>query len=194
MIASKNIDHTLYLGSIYYYLHFQYNGWFFFGSMALLVNMIPATLSSFKKHFYILVCTAIFTFFLSILWSKLPDWLYVLTVVATLLQMIAWISLATRLLKSFRQVSGNERPKWVTIFFTGAILAITIKFILQTISVIPSLSQLVFGFRPIVIAYLHLVLLGVYSLFLIGWLGEQRLISLGRPGKFAALFSCPLYC
>jgi hypothetical protein len=33
-------------------------------------------------------------------------------------------------------------------------------------STIPALSQLAFGFRPIVIAYLHLVLLAIISLFL----------------------------
>jgi hypothetical protein len=58
---------------------------------------------------------------------------------------------------------------WIKWLFYTATIALTIKFILQTISVIPSLSQLVFGFRPIIIAYLHLVLLGVYSLFLIGY-------------------------
>jgi hypothetical protein len=41
---------------------------------------------------------------------------------------------------------------------------------LQLGSTIPSLSQFAFGFRPIVIGYLHLVLLGVFTLFLLGFI------------------------
>src|SRR5690606_4511818 len=77
------------------------------------------------------------------------------------------------------------RPKWIRWFFYAAGLALTLKFILQAISVVPSLSQLVFGFRPIVIAYLHLVLLGVYSLFLLGFMFAQQIMRPSKAGKIA---------
>ncbi len=186
MLATKNIDHNLYLGSIYYYLHFQYNGWFFFGSMALVITALPQYGHSFKKQFRIFAYTVVPTFFLSLLWIKIPSWLYVLTVLATLLQLFAWLSLVLQLWKIFRQNTERVQPQWINIFFVGAALALTIKFILQAISVIPSLSQLVFGFRPIVIAYLHLILLGVYSLFLIGWMITKKLIRLTPALKTAA--------
>ena len=51
------------------------------------------------------------------------------------------------------------------LLFVG--FALSAKFLLQLGSTIPALSQLGFGFRPIVIAYLHLVLLAVISLFLL---------------------------
>ena len=46
MMANKIMVQTLYLASIYFFLHFQYNGWFFFAGMGLLVSkfeIIPAT-------------------------------------------------------------------------------------------------------------------------------------------------------
>ena len=49
-------------------------------------------------------------------------------------------------------------------------MALTVKLFLQFGSTIPSLSDLAFGFRPIVIGYLHLVLLGVITLFLLGYM------------------------
>lgn len=186
MLASKNIDHNLYLGSIYYYLHFQYNGWFFFGSMALVLATLPQYAPTFKKSFRIFAYAAIPTFFLSILWVKIPGWLYVLTVLATLAQLFAWILLATQFYKLFKQHKQKEPQRWFHTFFIAAALALTIKFVLQTVSVIPSLSHLVFGFRPIVIAYLHLILLGVYSLFMIGWMAMQQLIKITRLFKIAA--------
>ncbi len=67
MMATKNINHHSYLASVYYFLHFQYSGWFFFGSMALLVHNLPESVGSLKKYFYIFVITVIPTFFLSVL-------------------------------------------------------------------------------------------------------------------------------
>lgn len=49
-------------------------------------------------------------------------------------------------------------------------VAFSIKLLLQLGSTIPSLSTLAFGFHPIVIGYLHLVLLGVITLFLLGYM------------------------
>jgi hypothetical protein len=60
-------------------------------------------------------------------------------------------------------------------------IALTIKLCLQAASVIPSLSRLAFGFRPIVIGYLHLVLLGVISLFIITYILSLKLIRVNRP-------------
>ncbi len=175
MIASKNLHHELYLGSVYYYLHFQYNGWFFFGSVAIALHLFPE-LQFFKKYFLPFALTVIPTFFLSTLWTKMPVWLYVITVIATVIQLIAWMGIVQKLYRMARQKSIT----WVAVFFYAVVIALTIKFVLQTVSVIPSLSQLVFGFRPIVIAYLHLVLLGIYSLFIIAYLLKKGYI---RPAS-----------
>ncbi len=185
MLASKSIQHHYYLGSVYYYLHFQYSGWFFFGSMALAAARLPSVFLPLKKYFLLLLVSVFPTFFLSILWAALPMWLYVLTVAASLLQLAAWAGMLRQLWLSLK-MSRPEYPRWVNFFFYAAALALTLKFTLQAISVIPSLSQLVFGIRPIVIAYLHLVLLGVYSLFLIGYLFAGGFIKATRRAAIAA--------
>jgi len=48
------------------------------------------------------------------------------------------------------------------------------------VSVIPSLSKLAFGFRPIVIGYLHLVLLGIITLFITGYILAAKYIPLNK--------------
>ena len=55
-------------------------------------------------------------------------------------------------------------------------MALIIKFILQAGSLFPEISKLAFGFRSIVIAYLHLVLLGITTLFLLGYMLMQGYI------------------
>jgi hypothetical protein len=180
MMATKNINHNYYLGSVYYYLHFQYSGWFFFGSMAVVANYLPSI--SLDKYFRVFALTVFPTFFLSVLWLKLPSWLYIITVLATFLQFFTWLLLALKLWKHFK----SKAKTWISYFFYISAIALTLKFTLQAVSVIPSLSQLVFGFRPIVIAYLHLVLLGVYTLFLIGFLFEQKVIQPSKSAKLMA--------
>lgn len=170
MIFSHTTTHKTYLGSVYYYLHFQYSGWFFFASMAMIVERIQNKTSILNKYFLVFAITVIPTFFLSILWANLPMWLYAITVAATFVQLIAWYHLLYKYFKDVNHYLKENFPSWVRLLCYSAILAISIKFLLQAISVIPSLSQLVFGIRPIVIAYLHLVLLGVYTLFFLAYL------------------------
>ncbi len=186
MMATHSVNTSLYLGSVYYYLHFQYNGWFFFGAMALVTTCLPAGFPSLKKYFNVFALTVIPTFGLSVLWAKLPVWLYIIVVASTFAQLAAWVVLAMHLLRYFRQHGKVFIPAWIRLFFYAAALAFTLKFTLQAVSVIPSLSQLVFGFRPVVIAYLHLVLLGVYSLFIIGYLFSKGWLKPVKMTKAAA--------
>jgi hypothetical protein len=59
-------------------------------------------------------------------------------------------------------------------------VALTIKLLLQVGSTHPALSQLAFGFRPIVIGYLHLVLLGVITIFILGYSISKNLLQVGN--------------
>lgn len=165
-IVSK-VHPYLTLTGLYYYLHFQYNGWFFFGMMALVVTMLP-DLPSLTKFLNLFTVIIIPTFLLSILWAGLPTWLYIVALVAIVVEYSAWIFFLVKVGPHMK--ISHIQPKWVRVFFYCAIIALTLKFTLQTISVVPSLSQLVFGYRSIVIGYLHLVLLAGYTLFILGFL------------------------
>lgn len=107
MMVSKNFDQNWYLASIYYYLHFQYNGWFFFACMGLLIASLAVygiNEREIKGSFYLFFFACLPAFLLSILWLKLPIWLYTLTVAAACLQLYAWYRFARtnwQLLKSY---------------------------------------------------------------------------------------------
>ena len=107
MMATKNIHQNEYLASIYYYLHFQYNGWFFFACMGLLLDYL----------------------------------------------------------------------KYLILFISFALSA---KFLLQLGSTVPAISKLAFGFRPIIIAYLHLILLAIISLFLLFYIYVNDFIAVNK--------------
>lgn len=182
MMINRINHQDWYLASEYFYLHFQYNGWFFFACMGLaadkqeLFGAAPHKLSLVYRLF---VWSAIPAYLLSTLWMNLPLWLYLVTITAVILQLTGWFAMFQIIRK---QVLPKRQRiiKPARIILTLSFLALTIKFLLQSGSVIPSLSTLAFGFRPIVIGYLHLVLLGFTTLFLLGSMLEDQLIPENR--------------
>ena len=189
MMASKNVLQDLYLASIYYFLHFQYNGWFFFGCIGLFFGFLNLKKSDhpfYEKSFYLFAVACIPAYFLSILWLKIPLWVYVVTVLSALIQVFVWFKLFLILVQKHKGYLKNLPPLLLYILLFSC-LAISVKFILQLGSTIPSLSQLAFGFRPIVIAYLHLVLLAVFSLFLLFYIYANQLLLINKNLKIGLI-------
>ena len=62
-------------------------------------------------------------------------------------------------------------------------MALSIKLLLQTASVIPAISRMAFGFRPIVIGYLHLILLGIITIFILAYSFTFRQIQVNAGTK-----------
>ncbi len=168
LMATKSSFQNLYVAAIYFFLHFQYNGWFLFACMGLFVYRlriyeIPEKIM--KLAYYLFVYACVPAYFLSALWIPMPSWIYILVALAGLAQLAGWIII----LKTTKQYQDRIKPhlnSFIRILFILCGLAYSIKLLLQAASAIPSLSYLTYGFRPIVIGYLHLVLLGVVSLFI----------------------------
>jgi hypothetical protein len=182
MMANKIIHQNWYLAAVYFYLHFQYNGWFFFTCMGLFYAILPSQIIieiEFKKAFWLFALASVPAYFLSTLWMSLPLWVYILVVVAGCLQLIAWAIFVRSIFKHRQIISEklSRESKWL---LRLCAFALTIKLSLQLGSTIPSLSQLAFGFRSIVIAYLHLVLLGVITIFLLGYIFSLNTFSVKK--------------
>lgn len=175
MMATKTMTEQPYLASIYYYLHFQYNGWFFFVCMGLLYDFLNLNRQKtfYTSAFYIFAATCIPTYLLSVLWLKLPIWLLIFTAICALLQVYAWSRLLLIIIKS-RIYSSQSFSKWLNLIFYLVGFSLSVKLMLQLASTIPALSTLTQSFRPIVIAYLHLVLLAVISLFLLYYIYANK--------------------
>lgn len=190
MMATKQLSQYLYLSSVYWYLHFQYNGWFLFACFGLFLVFVKQLLPHYihsKSIFSLFVISCVPAYGLSILWLELPFWLYSIIILAAVAQFIGWIKFLFELkLHSF--IGKNNIKQLPNVLFAIIALAITIKFTLQLGSTIPVVSTLAFGFRPIVIAYLHLVFLLIVSLFLINYAVVNEYIYLNSGAKMGLLF------
>lgn len=171
MMASKQIDQELYLSSVYWYLHFQYNGWFFFACIGLFFNLLHSkgiVFTNEKLIFKLLAYSCIPAYGLSVLWLNLPNWVYTIVIIAAVGQFYALFIFIKQMIihKLFTRLSLDFLSKALILCFT---IAMAIKFGLQLGSTIPALSKFAFGFRPVVIAYLHLALLAFTSVFLLAY-------------------------
>lgn len=195
MMVLKNIHQHAYLGSVYFYLHFQYSGWFFFAIMGLLMAKLKESpsFSYNPKIFTAFGVACVPAYFLSILWAKLPVYVYIFPIVAVFLQLWGLYMLLNLLKKNTNHIKSywSLHVQWL---FGIALLALVIKFLLQAGSIFPDISKLAFGFRSIVIAYLHLVLLGFTTMFLLGYMLLCGYISHFRTSLLAmVLFSIGVF-
>jgi hypothetical protein len=176
LMANRIMIQDLYFSAEYFFLHFQYNGWFlfvcfgvFFSYMQRLGLIRIGFLS--RRLFLIMAITVIPTYFLSILWLRLPRSLHWIGEISGVVQLIVLLYFF-RILSVVKN-SVSRKFSWSTKWlWTLASLAFILKIILQFLSVIPFLSHFAFGFRPVIIGYLHLSFVGIISLFILGYINE----------------------
>ena len=117
---------------------------------------------------------------LSVLWWPLPLWLLLIVAAATLLQTIGVVKLFAIIKRNWTALVLHTSPFQRRVLLFVA-FAFSVKILLQLGSTIPAVSQLAFGFRNIVIAYLHLVLLMCISIFLVNQIFATQLFKITKP-------------
>jgi hypothetical protein len=167
-----------YFNALYLFLHFQYNGWFSFGVMALFFHVLDYLKTTGNEvgwtvFFRLMLGACIPAYFLSLLWMSPPSWVFAVAAMAGILQLSALVVLFFILIKS--RIKWTRLNLQTKLMWGLSLTSFLIKLILQACSVIPVLGRLAFGFRPVIIAYLHLVMLGFISFFLIGFFIRERL-------------------
>lgn len=189
MLASKSGNVLLYKDAIYTYLHLQYNGFFTLAIIALLFNRIeyimPKTAMPVTHKFaHILNFTVIPSLFLSFLWHYPNIWFRVLAITGSisLVVCIIYFFITAQALKS--ALKNNHRV--VKIIGLMSMTAFFSKMLMQSLTIFPILGALVFANRPMIIGFLHLVLLGFVSLYLLAHFLHAGYLKTNRASKIAA--------
>lgn len=160
--------------SFYFFLHFQYNGWFTFCIFGLLLHWLftihrPVKSRKIKIVFWLFSIGLIPGYFLSILafypyiWVEIPSFISIVT------YFIAAFLLFLVILKIYPQIRMRT-PKAPSILWTIATLSFFLKTVMQAATLIPSMASFAFSFRPLIIGFLHLTFLCFVTFFLIGYL------------------------
>jgi hypothetical protein len=178
LMISKSYQQDVHLASVYFYLHFQYNGWFIFSCFGLMCYQLLKNMQikNSMTIFWVFFLSTFPSYFLSILWFKIPLSLYIIVVLSSLLQLLIWVYLLLQISthkKKFVLSTDKyfSRIVWVILF------SFTLKLILQLVSTVPFISHIAYSLRSIVIAYLHLVLLVIISMFILHYLFRYVLLK-----------------
>jgi hypothetical protein len=173
MMALKIQEQFLQIGSVYFFLHFQYNGWFIFAVIGLFLYAFARKESNSEVLYKILTWSIVPSYFLSTLWMEVPAWVNIMAYIAAITQLWA-IKEMWRFLPRYNELSGTKEVRGLIFLSIGFLV---LKFLFQGMSAVPYLSEFAFGLRPIVIGFLHLVFLGVISLFIFGYGMHENLIT-----------------
>ncbi len=170
MMAGNSTNNLLYKDSIYTYLHLQYNGFFTLSVFALLLhalykNFTVQQLGKVRIFASLVSFSVIPTLFISYLWHY-TNWGVLISASIGIFFIVISIAYFFIALRSIKDHRFTIQP-FIRRIGIISIIAFLLKSLLQTGTIIPSLGKLVYGDRAIIIGYLHLVLLGFVTLYIL---------------------------
>lgn len=174
ILLSRSGNSILYRDSIYTFLHFQYNGFFTLSLFALATNylikkgLLPSRETVLFSLF--LCCSIIPALFLSLLWHN-SIFVYVMAVAGCVFIIIClfyFFGFARWLQPERLFSSAVARTFWLFSIFSFGL-----KMLLNAGTIIPQLGNAVYGDRPVIIGFLHLVFLGFLTFYLLAQLIED---------------------
>ncbi|GGH41968.1 membrane protein [Mangrovimonas yunxiaonensis] len=170
--------------AIQFFLHFQFNGWFVFATMAILFYQMHIAPSRTSKRFVqLLIAATICTMALPIQWFA-PHWsLYYINALGSVLQLVALIYFL-KLIKQPFKAAITKRQKTIKALYVFSLSCFVLKLALQMVAVFPQFTQTLINHKNFIIGFIHLMMLGVISGFLFAFLVFSNTI---KPSKLLNL-------
>ena len=181
-----------YHNAIYFYLHFLYNGFFTLALLALFFFLLEKhgfamADDKFKSLTKWLISSIILTFFLSVLWSVPPQIFYSLATIGAIVQLVTFLELSRFLKQIWPEFKTKLTPlSKRLLLFVGFILAT--KIAMQTASAFPEIAEFASHSKSLIVGYLHLVFLGIITLFIFAFLHQLQIIKLNKIALWVYLF------
>lgn len=177
---------------IYFYLHFQYNGWMIMALLGFLFYIlenqnIPISSKKFKTFFWFMNLGIILTFFLSVLWTAPNIIFYILSGIGAIFQIIAFGLLAKISGRLFQKSSGIFTDFQLQIIKTVSFLW-AIKLMLELLGSLPYFANLSSTILDFTIGYLHWTFLGVITLSIFLFFEFFKILSIPRKAYWLYFF------
>src|SRR5579863_216136 len=180
IVFTHSFDAILYRDALFTYLHFQYNGFFTLAIFALLFKLVgqSTTLGGNKniRRFSIVLCVSIIpSLFLSYLWQDPNMWFRIIAIIGSFLLLLTFYLFLLSAL-SLRTICKEEMPvlRFLLILSFSSFM---LKVFLQSLTIFPVIGNAIFGNRPIIMGFLHLVFLGFITLFILAYFIKKELVN-----------------
>ncbi|MGV6845586.1 MAG: hypothetical protein ACWA42_05615 [Lutibacter sp.] len=169
----------LFYNTIYFYMHFLYNGYFPFVIVGLFLKYLENNnyrinnLFGNRMYFYLTV-SCLLTFFISILWStQLPIFIG-LSLIGSIFQIVALYFLYKIFIKMNSKIYLNKVSKIIIVI---GLLSFGVKILLQLIASFPEIMTAILGLKHfLIIGFIHLITIGFISMFMIFYLIQNKFL------------------
>ncbi|MCW0482317.1 hypothetical protein [Gaoshiqia sediminis] len=184
----------LYHAFVYTFMHLQYNGWFLFVALGLFYKLLERNNIDFSsiqanRFFWFFTVSIIPAITLSLLGMSFSKYLMLPAYFSVFLQLLG---LFFFLLSLPRKTASLLRYKseWLRLYLLVFLASIFLKNILQILSVFTTFQAYAFNNKLIILAYLHLTLIGVISFLFFAlmidmkWIVVDAFVKLGNSLLF----------
>lgn len=180
IMASSLRGSAFYYMAVQFYLHFQFNGWFLFAVLALFFKFMENREVVFAERqqilFYrLLLVSCLLTYALAVAWSQPELSVFAINGLGVLLQFAALLALL-RLVWPQRQAIRQQFGYLDGLMLRVAFYAFVLKIVIQTAVVFPFVAKAAYTIRNYVIGFIHLILLGAVTGFLLSYVISHRLL------------------
>lgn len=167
--------------SIYFFLHFQYNGWLFLGLIGVFIFIlsrrgITLSVSAVRASFWIYFI-ALFPWFLSaIVWADIGNLGESIALIGNIGQGIGVFLFILVVVKAWQSIR-NSFLQTIRLCLAISFILLGFKSFMELGLIVKPLAVLVFETRPVIVGYLHLTLLGFISIFILTLMQMIQLIN-----------------
>jgi len=190
--SAKGLAGTeVYDSLVYTFMHLQYNGWFLFVAIGLFfklleTNAVPYHTQHATRFYWLFTLAVIPAICLSLLGMSFSGFITVPSYFAAFAQILGLVFFLTAMPSTL--ISWvKKKGVWFATTFAVFFLSFCLKTILQTFSVLPYFNSLAFDNKPILLAYLHLSLIGVVSFLIITLMVELKYLIQSAISQLGSL-------
>lgn len=175
IISARGLAQTeWYDASIYFFLHFQYNGWFTFVAIGLFIlvaanNSISIDHHKLKFARIAFIAATFFGYTHSLLHLSFSSYLNIPSLLGACALLI-FLLIFLKAVPVMKLVTSRK----INYLITFALLALMFKTLMQLSSTLPFFENLAFRNRDMVMFYMHWTLIGWISFFFIGYLSHKN--------------------
>ncbi len=164
--------------AIQFFLHFQFNGWFLFAVLTLFFHQLKAIINEkqFRLFYNLLVTATILTLALPVSWYLPNPVFYWINSLGVVLQLGAFLVFIQIIKPHFETFFSALQPIEKTMY-GFALFSLGLKIGIQLVVLIPGLDQISHQIRNFVIGYIHLMMLGIITGFLLGFILKNKWVN-----------------
>ncbi|MBK7869888.1 MAG: hypothetical protein IPJ74_03960 [Saprospiraceae bacterium] len=195
IMATKLRSSAFYYMAVQFYLHFQFNGWFLFSVLGLFFKHLETkniilTLHRQKLFYWLLAVSCLLTYALAVAWAEPLASVFLVNSVGVILQLLAIIIFIMLIWPKRAHILDLFNPIEITLLKI-AFYSFVFKIVIQASVAVPFVAKAAYTIRNYVIGFIHLILLGAITFFLLSIAFNNQILSgrntLSRMGLWSII-------